>query len=51
MGFQYLSTLVEASSLATSTPWLRDAIVLERIENYLGSGTSFVYVQASLSTI
>src|SRR5215470_10785375 len=48
-GFQYLSTLVEASSLATSTPWLRDAAVLERIENYLGSGTSFVYVQAPLS--
>jgi len=48
MGFQYVSTLVEASSLATSTPWLRDATVLERIENYLGSGTSFVYVQASL---
>jgi len=48
MGFQYLSALVEASSLTTSTPWLRDAAVLERIENYLGSGTSFVYVQASL---
>jgi L-lysine 6-transaminase len=48
-GFQYLSTLVEASSLATSTPWLHDAAVLERIENYLGSGTSFVYVQAPLS--
>jgi len=47
-GFVYLSTLVEASSLATSTPWLRDATVLERIENYLGSGTSFVYVQAHL---
>jgi L-lysine 6-transaminase len=48
-GFVYLSTLVEASSLATSTAWLRDATVLERIENYLGSGTSFVYVQALLS--
>jgi 4-aminobutyrate aminotransferase-like enzyme len=46
--FEYLSTLVEASSLATSTPWLRDATVLERIDNYLGSGTSFVYVQALL---
>jgi 4-aminobutyrate aminotransferase-like enzyme len=51
IGFSYLSTLVEASSLATSTPWLRDAAVLERIENYLGSGTSFVYVQASLSPV
>jgi 4-aminobutyrate aminotransferase-like enzyme len=49
-GFLYLSTLVEASSLATSTPWLRDAAVLERIENYLGSGSSFVYVQAALAT-
>jgi 4-aminobutyrate aminotransferase-like enzyme len=49
MGYSYLSTLVEATSLETSTPWLRDATVLERIENYLGSGTSFVYVQAGLA--
>ncbi len=49
IGFQYLSTLMEASALATSTPWLRDATVLERIDNYLGSSTSFVYVQAALA--
>ncbi len=51
MGFSYLSTLVEASSLASTAPWLRDAPVLERIENYLGSGNSFVYVQADLRTL
>ena len=47
-GFSYLSTLIEADRLSTGPAWLRDAVVLERIDNYLGSGTSFVYVQASL---
>ena len=28
--------------------WLRTAAVLERIENYLRSGTAFVYLQAPL---
>jgi hypothetical protein len=28
--------------------WLRSATVLLRIENYLGSGNSFAYLQAAL---
>jgi hypothetical protein len=50
IGFAYLSTLMEANALATSPAWLKDANVLERIDNYLGSGTSFVYVQAAFAT-
>ena len=49
-GYQYLSTLIDANSLATSAAWLRDGVVLERIENYLGSGTSFLYVQTPLGS-
>ena len=30
-------------------PWLRGATVLERIENYLRSGASFVYLQVALT--
>src|SRR5215470_1829871 len=48
-GFSYLSTLIEADRLSTGPAWLRTATVLERIDNYLGSGTSFVYVQAALT--
>ena len=47
-GFSYLSTLIEARAKETGPVWLQEATVLEKIENYLGSGTNFVYVQAPL---
>jgi 4-aminobutyrate aminotransferase/(S)-3-amino-2-methylpropionate transaminase len=47
-GFTYLSTLIEASAKDTGPMWLQEAAVLERIENYLGSGAKFVYLQAPL---
>jgi L-lysine 6-transaminase len=48
-GFEFLSTLIEARLLETGPSWLRSATLLERIDNYLRSGTSFVYLQAPLS--
>ncbi len=48
-GFSYLSTLTEARAKETGPMWMQDANVLERIENYLGSGAKFLYLQASLS--
>jgi hypothetical protein len=47
--FSYLSTLIESDRLATGPAWLRDGVVLERIDKYLGSGASFAYVQAVLT--
>ena len=47
-GFEFLSTLIEERLLETGPPWLRDAVVIERIDNYLGSGSQFVYLQAAL---
>ena len=41
-GFEFLSTLIEDRLRDTGPAWLRDAAVLERIDNYLGSGISFV---------
>jgi 4-aminobutyrate aminotransferase-like enzyme len=49
-GFEFLSTLIEERLLETGPPWLRDAIVIERIDNYLGSGDAFVYLQAALKS-
>ena len=48
-GFGYLSTLIEESVRDTGPEWLRNAPVLERIENYLGSGITFAYLQATLT--
>ncbi|HEV3140558.1 MAG TPA: aminotransferase class III-fold pyridoxal phosphate-dependent enzyme [Vicinamibacterales bacterium] len=48
-GFGFLSTLIEESVRETGPQWLRDAPVLERMENYLGSGNTFVYLQATLT--
>ena len=31
--------------------WIKSAEVLERIDNYLQSGTAFVYVQAPLQPV
>ena len=47
-GFEFLSTLIEERLRETGPPWLRDAAVLERIDNYLRSGMQFVYLQAAL---
>jgi 4-aminobutyrate aminotransferase/(S)-3-amino-2-methylpropionate transaminase len=49
-GFEYLSTLIEERLLETAPPWLKGAAVLDRIENYLGSGIVFVYLHAALKT-
>ena len=48
MGFQWLSTLIEADALSTGPRWLRDAVVLRSVENYLRSGVRFVYLQVPL---
>jgi len=48
-GFAYLSTLIEASEKDTGPMWLQEGVVLERIDNYLGSGAKFVYLQAALA--
>jgi len=47
-GFAYLSTLVEDRLRETGPPWLRDAAVLEQVDNYLRSGMRFAYFQAAL---
>ncbi len=47
-GYSYMSTLIEASAKEAGPSWLQNATVLERIDNYLGSGAKFVYVQTAL---
>jgi hypothetical protein len=47
-GFAYLSTLIEARLLDTAPEWFTRAAVLQRIDNYLGSGLSFAYLQTPL---
>jgi hypothetical protein len=49
-GFTFLSTLIEERLQHTGPAWFREAAVLERIDNYLGSGTAFAYFQVSLMT-
>jgi 4-aminobutyrate aminotransferase-like enzyme len=46
--FEYLSTLIEERVRDAGPPWLRDAAVLQRVDNYLRSGVTFVYLQAAL---
>jgi hypothetical protein len=48
-GFEFFSTLIEERLRNTSPSWFRDAAVLDRIENYLHSGTAFVYLQLALT--
>jgi L-lysine 6-transaminase len=50
-GFAYFSTLIEERLLTTGPPWLTGAAVLERIDNYLRSGITFVYLQSPLTAI
>src|SRR6266851_2144541 len=47
-GFEFLSTLIEDRLRDTGPTWLRGAAILERIDNYLRSGHTFVYLQAAL---
>jgi 4-aminobutyrate aminotransferase-like enzyme len=47
-GFEFLSTLIESRLLETGPDWFRPATVLQRIDDYLGSGMSFAYLQAPL---
>ncbi|MDP2339323.1 MAG: aminotransferase class III-fold pyridoxal phosphate-dependent enzyme [Deltaproteobacteria bacterium] len=48
LGFQWLSTLIEAEALTTGPAWLREASVLRSEDNYLRSGVRFVYLQIAL---
>jgi len=50
-GFEFLSTLIENRLRETGPEWIKSAEVLERIDNYLQSGTAFVYVQAPLQPV
>jgi 4-aminobutyrate aminotransferase-like enzyme len=50
-GYAYLSTLIEARVKDTGPAWLQEAAILERIENYLGSGTKFLYLQTPLVAV
>jgi 4-aminobutyrate aminotransferase-like enzyme len=47
-GFEFLSALIEEHVLETGSDWLRSGTVLNRIENYLRSGSVFVYLQVAL---
>ena len=47
-GFAYFSTLVEDRLRESGPVWLRDAAVLEQVDNYLRSGMRFAYLQAAL---
>ena len=47
-GFAYLSTLIEERVHGTGPSWMRDAQVLQSVDNYLRSGVRFVYLHAPL---
>jgi 4-aminobutyrate aminotransferase-like enzyme len=47
-GFEFLSTLIEERLLESGPPWFREAAVIERIDNYLGSGVRFAYLHVAL---
>jgi len=49
-GFEFLSTLIEERLKETGPPWFREATVLERIDDYLRSGSPFAYFQVPLKT-
>src|SRR5262245_27255504 len=48
-GFEFLSTLIEERVRDTGPEWLRSSAILERIDDYLRSGMTFVYLQAPLA--
>jgi 4-aminobutyrate aminotransferase / (S)-3-amino-2-methylpropionate transaminase len=47
-GFEFLSMLIEERVRETGPTWLREADVLQRIDNYLRSGLAFVYLNVVL---
>jgi 4-aminobutyrate aminotransferase-like enzyme len=47
-GFEFLSTLIEDRVSETGPAWLRGAAILERIDNYLRSGSGFAYLQVAM---
>jgi 4-aminobutyrate aminotransferase-like enzyme len=47
-GFEFLSTLIEERLLESGPLWLRGAAVIERIDDYLGSGIRFAYLHVAL---
>src|SRR5262245_1852941 len=49
-GFESLSMLIEKRIHDTGPAWLRNAIVLRTIPNYLRSGIRFVYLQVALAS-
>ena len=46
LGYAAISTLIEARLMETGPRWMRDAAVLEVVDDYLQSGIRFVYLQA-----
>jgi 4-aminobutyrate aminotransferase-like enzyme len=48
-GFDFLSALIEERLRESGPEWLRRAVVLERIDNYLRSGIPFAYLQVQLT--
>jgi 4-aminobutyrate aminotransferase-like enzyme len=47
-GFAYLSTLIEQRLHESGPQWLREAAIIDRIDNYLRSGLQFAYLQVPL---
>jgi 4-aminobutyrate aminotransferase-like enzyme len=50
-GFEFLSMLMEDRLRDTGPSWLRRAVVLEQIDNYLRSGARFAYLQVALQPV
>jgi 4-aminobutyrate aminotransferase-like enzyme len=50
-GFEFLSMLIEDRLRETGPAWFRSATMLERIDNYLRSGSSFAYLQVALQPV
>jgi 4-aminobutyrate aminotransferase-like enzyme len=48
IGFEYLSTLIESRMTETAPDWFKAGTSLETLDNYLGSGATFNYIQAEL---
>jgi 4-aminobutyrate aminotransferase-like enzyme len=48
IGFEYLSTLIESRVTETAPDWFKAGTVLETLDNYLGSGATFNYIQSAL---
>src|SRR5215467_12599113 len=49
-GYEYISTLIESRVLETAPDWFKAAVTHETLDNYLGSGATFAYLQAPLKT-